>query len=158
MEKRGVNHKPLMAILVSLLFVVSTFGVGAVMAPPVCGPGGEINIMIACVDSCSDPGSCNIYGPTAVQAGDIITVKVENQVCGFFNIVNIDCDYFELLDFDFEHAGDCTATIVYTLRALRLGTVGATFDCNGNKLNLTVIPKEYPMQQFLKILEKNKNK
>lgn len=154
--------KKIIAVLVSLLFVVSTFGIGAVMAPPlpVCGPGEEINIMIACVDSCSDPGSCNIYGPTAVQAGDIITVKVENKVCGFSNIVNIDCDYFELLDFDFyfEHAGDCTATIVYTLRALSPGVVGATFDCNGNKLNLTVIPKEYPMHQFLKILEKNKNK
>jgi len=154
--------KKIIAVLVSLLFVVSTFGIGAVMAPPlpICGPGEEINIMILCLDSCSDPDSCKIYGPTAVQAGDIITVKVENQVCGFSNIVNIDCDYFELLDFDFEGIGvlDCTMTIVYTLRALRPGTVGATFDCNGNKLNLTVIPKEYPMHQFLKILEKNKNK
>ena len=98
--------------------------------------------------------------PHSSTGGDIITVKVENQVCGFSNIVNIDCDYFELLDFDFESIGvlDCTVTIVYTLRALRPGTVGATFDCNGNKLNLTVIPKEYPMHQFLKILEKNKNK
>ncbi|MCC7572647.1 MAG: hypothetical protein KO464_04570 [Candidatus Methanofastidiosum sp.] len=154
--------KKIIAVLISLLFVGSTFGIGAIMAPPlpICGPGEEINIMIACLDSCSDPESCKIYGPTAVQAGDIITVKVENQVCGFFNIANIDCDYFELLDFDFEHieVSDCTITIVYTLRALRPGTVGATFDCNGNKLNLTVIPKEYPMHQFLKILEKNKNK
>jgi len=115
------------------------------------------------VSPCSPSISyCNIYGPSVVKVGDIITVEIEALDCNLQSSGFIFCDNFEVISFDYGAIGGtgdgCSTNVVYKLRALSPGVVGATFSCNENKLNITVIPKEYPMQQFMKILEKNKNK
>ncbi len=154
--------KKIFAILVSLLFAVATLSSvsGFCEAPDnVCH-----GYCLTCIISpCSSSTSyCNIYGPSLVHVGDIITVEIHGVGCNLQNSGFIFCDNFEVISFDLELTGisesGCSAIAVYKLKALSPGAVGATFECNENKLNITITPKEYPMQQFMKILEKNKNK
>ena len=154
--------KKIIAFLISLLFAVATLS----SVSGFCEYSDNVchGYCLLCIPStCSSSISyCNIYGPSVVKVGDIITVEVEALDCNLQSSGFIFCDNFEVISFNYGAIGfsgdGCSANVVYKLRALSPGVVGATFSCNENKLNITVIPKKYPMQQFMKILEKNKNK
>ena len=128
--------KKIFAILLSLLFVVSTFGVASVMAPP-------------------PPCECQIIGPASVQVGDTfqVVLKTNGGCCFSFDFGN---PLVKLIDSN--HIPDAN---IYTFRVLASGNflIGACgTDCNNFEYYVTVTPKDYPMDQFMKILEKNKNK
>ncbi|NPV49621.1 MAG: hypothetical protein HPY60_00280 [Candidatus Methanofastidiosum sp.] len=152
--------KKIMAILISLLFAVTTL----TSVTGFCEPSDKacyIYCLICNPSPCSPCGSyCNIYGPSLVHVGDIITVEIYGFDCNLQSSAFIFCDNFEVISSDKGSSGGtgcgCGTVQVYKLRALSPGVVGATFTCNENKLNITVTPKEYPMHQFMKILEKNK--
>ena len=153
--------KKILSVLISLLFVVTSLSAvsGFCDFPEnICA-----GVCIGCYsgDCSDDSGYCIISGPSVVQVGDIITVKTIGKDCDIEYEAFVFCDYFEVGDIEAGVSGSpegCKLDSVLTLRALRPGILGATFNCNDNKLNITIIPKEYPMQQFMKILEKNKNK
>ena len=154
--------KKIIAFLISLLFAVATLS----SVSGFCEYSDNVchGYCLLCIPStCSSSISyCNIYGPSVVKVGDIITVEIEALDCNLQSSGFIFCDNFEVISFDLEltdiSESGCSAIAVYKLKALSPGVVGATFECNENKLNITITPKEYPMQQFMKILEKNKNK
>ena len=154
--------KKIIAFLISLLFAVATLS----SVSGFCEYSDNVchgYCLMCIVSPCSPSISyCNIYGPSVVKVGDIITVEIEALDCNLQSSRFIFCDNFEVISFDLGASGGtgsgCSSIAVYKLRALSPGVVGATFTCNENKLNITVTPKEYPMQQFMKILEKNKDK
>ncbi|NPV50152.1 MAG: hypothetical protein HPY60_03000 [Candidatus Methanofastidiosum sp.] len=159
--------KKIFAIIVSLLFVVSLFGVTQTMAQ---------------LDCCT-PENFEV-SRTSVHVGETFTVSFR-MFCGMLYIP--DDSLFELthiniydetgaLRYSIENDGQPFSIQVngmyleeITLRAIRPGTVFFGLDCSGFTCQVcditcdchktvTITPKEYPMLKFMKILEKNKNK
>ena len=152
--------KKILAILISLIFVVTSLSA----VSGFCDPPANIcaGVCLGCYsgDCSDDSGYCIISGPSVVQVGDTITVRVIGKDCNIDYEAFLFCDYFEIEDFEAAVSGTsegCKLDSIITLRALRPGIVGATFSCNDNKLHITITPKEYPMQQIMGILDKNKN-
>jgi len=148
--------KKILAILISLIFVVTSLSAvsGFCDFPEnVCA-----GVCLSCSsgDCPDESGYCIISGPSVVQVGDTITVKTIGKDCNIEYEAFVFCDYFEVVDFEAGTSG-CKLDSLITLRALRPGIVGAAFSCNDNKLHITITPKEYPMQQIMGILDKNKD-
>jgi len=139
--------KKIFAMFISIVFVVASLSSvsGFCDIPD--------NVCFGVCLSCSAGGCseryCIISGPSSVQVGDTVSDAF------------IFCDQFEVIDFEADVIGSsdgCDAKMVFTLRALEPGVLGASFSCNENKLHITITPKEYPMANIMKIIEKNKNK
>ena len=113
--------KKIFAILTSLLFVVSVFGVASTMA-----------------DICELPSFAS------VQVGDSFTLRNTHEPCG---------DWEKYIDAESQGNG------VYKFTAIRPGKV--TFNCGscgGETVTVTIIPKEYPVFSFMKMLGFGKKK
>lgn len=151
--------KKILAMFISMLFVVATLSsVSGFCDIPdnVC-----FGVCLSCgAEGCSEE-YCIISGPSSVQVGDTITVTILGKGCDIESEAFLFCDQFEVIDFEAGTEGSsdgCNLKMVFTLRALKPGTLGASFSCNENKLHITITPKEYPMENIMKIIEKNKNK
>lgn len=131
--------KKLFAILVSLLFVASVFGVAQAMA----GGGCEC-----------PPGTIS---QTSVQVGDTFTVTRKagctyditstpgTPVQTIVQVSSVTANGFETV----------------TIKALRTGTVTFTNHdsvCSTDISRITITPKEYPFASFMKILGFGKKK
>ena len=135
--------KKIFAILVSLLFVASVFGVASATAR-----------------TCE----YEIIGPTSVQVGDTFQVKVMKNGCcssgptevkGALELlcVTSECEKYE----------DIPGGILFTYKALKVGTYEKLFTigCSEDEwvyYGVTVTPKEYPMASFMKLLGFGKKK
>ena len=140
--------KKIFAILISLLFIASILGVASIMAPPSCNCGED-----------------NILLPTKVSPGQEFIVKYKKE-CTLYLILTADSKnamgvYINSAGAPYPE-GDYN---VYPYVALKPGTI---YFCNGECSTccppgsspsscyecetLTIAPKEYPMQQFMKIL------
>jgi hypothetical protein len=128
--------KKIFAILISLLFVASTFGVASVMAPP-------------------PPCECQIIGPDYVRVGDTFQVEIKTiGSCGVGFLV--ESPIAKLIEKEITPDG-----YILTYEALGVGNIHiASCGPTGDEFNyfVTILPKELPMNQIMKILEKNKNK
>jgi len=127
--------KKIFAILISLIFVGSTLGVASVMA----------------LSSCQ----CQIIGPDSVHVGDTFQVEIKTSgICGIGLL--IESPLAKLI-----HKETTTDGYILTYEALGLGNILIAF-CGPSgdefKYDITILPKELPMDQIMKILEKNKNK
>ncbi|NMC58776.1 MAG: hypothetical protein GYA51_05230 [Candidatus Methanofastidiosa archaeon] len=151
--------KKIFAMFISIVFVVASLSSvsGFCDIPD--------NVCFGVCLSCSAGGCseryCIISGPSSVQVGDTVTVTILGKGCDIESDAFIFCDQFEVIDFEADVIGSsdgCDAKMVFTLRALEPGVLGASFSCNENKLHITITPKEYPMANIMKIIEKNKNK
>jgi len=140
--------KKIASILISLLFVASTLGVSSVMAN---GVSCEENLILE---------------KTTVQVGDTFTFFLKDCVC----ILTSSPEYeFKTLD---DGRWDFGVAIVEAniptdgglnniFQAVSPGTITLRCFCSSTcqkEFTIAVVPKEYPMDQFMKILEKNKNK
>ena len=127
--------KKIFAILVSLLFVVSTFGVASIMA-----------------NGCQCNGTDFVF-PSEVAPGEIFTLKVRST-CSYNISVEGGGNWN---DYIVQVGGVVTEgdMWVYQVKALKFGTVkfchtgGA---CSNSCESLKITSREMPMQQFMKIL------
>jgi hypothetical protein len=169
--------KKLYAIIISFFFIASTFGVAYMLAGCNCdltftGPasihrGDEFTVEIL-MPTCECPQPFDVTINIMYWGGVRYTYTLESNSCEQFQDVFINLEKVELIsgdpgieDFNLSCNDDnCTMynKIVFKCRALEYGYPVARFQCNEKILNIAVTPKEYPMQQFTKILEKNKNK
>jgi len=136
--------KKIFAILISLLFVASVFGVASAMAKDTC--------------------KYEIIGPTSVQVGDTFQVKlIQNGCCwgspvGVKGALEVICTQPECEGYDIIPGG-----YLFTFKALKVGTYEKLFyvGCFEDEriyYGVTVTPREYPMQKFMKLLGLGKKK
>ncbi|HOI76966.1 MAG TPA: hypothetical protein PLI06_05065 [Methanofastidiosum sp.] len=137
--------KKIFAMLISLLFVVSVFGVASAMA--------------------TEPCKYEFIGPTSVQVGDTFQVKLMlNGGCcwsyygGVKDSIESICTQPGCEGYDIIPGG-----YLFTYKALKVGTyekllaVGCSED-ERVYYGVTVTPKEYPMPFFMKLLGFGKKK
>jgi hypothetical protein len=140
--------KKIFAILISLLFVVSTFGVASVMAPPSCTCGED-----------------NIILPTKVSPGQEFIIKI-NPSCTYSLSLDdwenpVANGYIAFIGSPYLEGG----YVVYRFKALKPGTIYVcNINCAGGCILMpspiscsaceafTISTSYYPMQQFMKIL------
>ncbi|NPV49799.1 MAG: hypothetical protein HPY60_01185 [Candidatus Methanofastidiosum sp.] len=136
--------KKIFAIIISLLFVVSVFGVASAMA--------------------GDPCKYEIIGPESVQVGDTFQVKLMQNGCCWGNNGGVKgaleqfctqpgCEGYDIIPGGY----------LFTYKALKVGTYEKLFyvGCFEDErvyYGVTVTPREYPMFSFMKILGFGKNK
>ena len=118
--------KKILAILVSLLFVASVFGVAQTMATVL-------------------PCDCQIIGPASVHVGDVFTVEVIKSGSCLFTI-NMEPSYVQFISKDPTANGD-----ILTYKALQVGTAKEIISCNGNSYDVTVLSKALPFKFFAKL-------
>jgi len=107
--------KKLYAILISLFFVASVFGVASAMAE-----------------------TCELPSFASVQVGDTFTLRNTHEPCG---------DWEKYMD------AESLGNGIYKFTAIRPGKV--TFNCGScgeGTVTVTIIPKEYPIFSFMKML------
>ncbi|HOC77657.1 MAG TPA: hypothetical protein PLO36_06125 [Methanofastidiosum sp.] len=131
--------KKIFAILISLLFVASVFGVATTMA--------------------KEPCKYEFIGPESVQVGDTFQVKlmISGGCCwsyygGVKDSIESICTQPECEGYDIIPGG-----YLFTYKALKVGTyekllaVGC-FEDERVYYGVTVTPREYPMLSFMKLL------
>lgn len=138
--------RKLYAILVTLLFVTSVFGVASITAGSGC-PCEEQYYNIS---------------QTSVQVGDTFTLAIK-QEC-FVPDVDPDFDaepwkFNEMIQFD--KTKDIkieNGWVIATFKALRPGTLTIKSICCNESTIVTITAKEYPMFSFMKLLGFGKKK
>lgn len=130
--------KKIYATLVSLLFVVSVSGIASAMANESC--------------------ECQITGPASAHIGDTFQVVIkENGSCCITYL--LESPFAKLIDVETIPDG-----YILTYEALKIGTEKIancgtlSSDCKDVVYYVAILPKVPPMDQIMKILEKNKNK
>ena len=142
--------RKLYAILVTLLFVTSVFGVASMMADGGC-PCDEQYYKIS---------------QTSVQVGDTFTLAINND-CLFD--ADIEDNFIweaspgkfrEMIWYDPKDIISENGWTTATFKALRPGTLTVTYDHGGCKdsVTITITSKEYPMNFFMKIIGFGKKK
>lgn len=137
--------KKIFAIVISLLFVVSVFGVAQTMA--------------------REPCKSEIIGPTTVQVGDTFQVKVlfiEGDCCMTYSMGIKGSIEYVCSKPVCEGPEPIPGGYLFTFKALKPGTYKfISSGCPEDEkvyYTVTVIQKEYPMHQFMKILGFGKKK
>ena len=128
--------KKIFAILISLLFVASVFGVASIMA-------------LDPVPSCTCPHST--ISQASVQVGDTFTVT--RKVGCTYNITSTPGTPAETIVQVSSGTSDGFETV--TIKALRSGTVTFTNHdtaCSTDVSTIRITAKEYPFASFMKIL------
>ncbi len=137
--------KKIFAILISLLFVASVFGVASTMA--------------------TEPCKYEIIGPTSVQVGDTFQVKImlDGGCCSSFyggvkDSIEVICTKPGCEGYESIPGG-----YLYTYKALKVGTYEKlhAVGCSPSETvyyGVTVTPKEHPMHHFMKLLGFGKKK
>lgn len=136
--------KKIFAILLSLLFVASVFGVASATAKETC--------------------KYEFIGPTSVQVGDTFQVKMmmEGGCCwsyygGVKDSIESICTQPECEGYDIIPGG-----YLFTYKALKVGTYKLlSTGCSPEErvdYIVTVTPREYPMLSFMKLLGLGKKK
>jgi len=148
--------KKIFAILISLLFVGTTFGIASVTA------NGS--------PDCCDPDNFNI-SKTSVRVGETFVLKVQYgcffclEGAGFAHpcdvqivwstIINGPPDYpypseSPIETVDVENLGE--GNYIITFRAVSPGTlVFKNINCSNEETKVTILPKSLPMDKFMKI-------
>ncbi len=123
--------KKIFAILTSLLFVVSVFGVASVVAIVYQCDGAEIVI-----PSSVQVGDYFIYKSNCTTTHSVVGGGVFDDYVLPGEILPMEGDYF-----------------VVRHRTLKPGTLQfCPCDCAAACRTITILPKEYPMASFMKIL------
>ncbi|HNR43599.1 MAG TPA: hypothetical protein PKH80_00390 [Methanofastidiosum sp.] len=162
-----------LTILLSFVLIGAVFGLPYIFAGCNCdlsftGPtsihrGDEFTVEIL-VPTCECPRPFDLLVTVSYEEGATYTYTLESNSCEQFHDVFINLENVELISENVHTVvicnEDCTLynNAVFKCRALEYGYPVAKFQCNEKILNIAVTPKEYPMQQFMNILEKNKNK
>ena len=143
--------KKIFAIVISLLFVASVFGVAQTMAGSGCPT-------CTCVDYFT-------VSQTTVQVGDTFTASIDIGCLSDPDLENnfiwttTPGKFSETIGFNDEtdvKIENCTVTA--TFKALRPGTLIITHKGCGDSVTITITPKEYPFASFMKILGFGKKK
>lgn len=145
--------KKIFAVLVTLLFVASVFGVAQTMAQINC-PGCP----------CESEAYYTI-SRTSVHVGETFTLSIKQECYpsqaalefktepGKFNET---IDYDPTTDLKIENG-----MVIATFRALRPGTltiINHCAQCANDSIVVTITPKSYPMHHFMKLLGFGKKK
>lgn len=166
--------KKKMVLLLSFVLIGAVFGVSYIFAGCNCdltftGPasihrGDEFTVELL-VPTCECPKPFDVSIIINYHEGVTYTYTLESNSCEQFHDVFINLEKVELISGTSHtevicNEDNCTLynREVFKCRALEYGYPVANFQCNEKILNIAVTPKEYPMAQFITILEKNKNK
>ncbi|KYC51994.1 MAG: hypothetical protein AMQ22_01056 [Candidatus Methanofastidiosum methylothiophilum] len=141
--------KKIFAVLVTLLFVASVFGVAQTMAAPDCS-GCNCNEVYYTVSQ------------TSVQVGDTFTASVKLGCLGGLDFDTSPGKFSEMIQYDPSKnlvINTETGWATATFKALRPGTLAISNDCCPNdSITITMTPKSHPMFSFMKILGFGKKK
>lgn len=145
--------KKIFAILVSLLFVASVFGVAQTMAQTNC-PGCKC-----------DTESYYKISRTSVHVGETFTLSIKQEcypIAGALEFKTEPGKFNETIQYD--PATDLKTEngwTVATFRAIRPGTltiINHCAQCNNDSIVVTITPKSTPMDKFMKMLGLGKYK
>lgn len=161
---KGKLTIPLSFVLIGAVFALPYIYAGCNCDITFTGPasihrGDEFTVEIL-VPACDCSAPPNPIIAMSYESGVFFTYTFESNSCGQFQEAFVNLKNVELIS-----ANTNTLAIdntlyhkaVFKCKALEYGYPVANFQCNDNILNISITPKEYPMDQIMRILEKNKN-